>query len=409
MKSALFTYLTAQRLMFHGGTKMSRFIIWISVTGMSLGIATMILVLSVMNGFQRELEERLLGLVPHIKFENADDNPEIIDLLDADSAILSTTKYFEGFALVHHSESPLPLKLIAMSPDTFMNNRLLKGSVGSDAIVRLGHSERASFLGVPLAFALGLELGDSFELLFLSRDGRGLAVKSECVVLAGVFELGSEADSSLVLMNIDSRSMKEWSYLGEKGVAAQLRDPSKIEIVKARIEQNFIATDLVPKHSFRDWTEDYGELFRAIKMEKSIMATLLFLILVLASFSIVSGQLMKVGDKRRDIAVFVTFGADQQFIRNIFLLQGLFVGLLSGLFGAALGIVLTNNANELIALASKFTGYHLLEGSYFLVVPTKIEKYQLLLIGLGAMTLSVWAAYLPASNATKLNVVENLS
>ena len=409
MKSALFTYLTAQRLMFHGGTKMSRFIIWISVTGMSLGIATMILVLSVMNGFQRELEERLLGLVPHIKFENADDNPEIIDLLDTDSAILSTTKYFEGFALVHHSESPLPLKLIAMSPDTFMTNRLLKGSVGSDAIVRLGHSERASFLGVPLAFALGLELGDSFELLFLSRDGRGLAVKSERVVLAGVFELGSEADSSLVLMNIDSRSMKEWSYLGEKGVAAQLRDPSKIEIVKARIEQNFIATDLVPKHSFRDWTEDYGELFRAIKMEKSIMATLLFLILVLASFSIVSGQLMKVGDKRRDIAVFVTFGADQQFIRNIFLLQGLFVGLLSGLFGAALGIVLTNNANELIALASKFTGYHLLEGSYFLVVPTKIEKYQLLLIGLGAMTLSVWAAYLPSSKATKLNVVENLS
>ncbi len=409
MKSALFTYLTAQRLMFHGGTKMSRFIIWISVTGMSLGIATMILVLSVMNGFQRELEERLLGLVPHIKFENADDNPEIIDLLDADSAILSTTKYFEGFALVHHSESPLPLKLIAMSPDTFITNRLLKGSVGSDAIELLGHSERASFLGVPLAFALGLELGDSFELLFLSRDGGGLAVKSERLVLAGVFELGSEADSSLVLMNIDSRSMKEWSYLGEKGVAAQLRDPSKIEVVRARIEQNFIATDLVPKQSFRDWTEDYGELFRAIKMEKSIMATLLFLILVLASFSIVSGQLMKVGDKRRDIAVFVTFGADQQFIRNIFLLQGLFVGLLSGLFGAALGIVLTNNANELIALASKFTGYHLLEGSYFLVVPTKIEKYQLLLIGLGAMILSVWAAYLPASNATKLNVVENLS
>ena len=409
MKRALFTYLAAQRLMFHGGTKMSRFIIWISVTGMSLGIATMILVLSVMNGFQRELEERLLGLVPHIKFENADDNPEIIDLLDADSAILSTTKYFEGFALVHHSESPLPLKLIAMSPDTFMTNRLLKGSVGSDAIKLLGRSERASFLGVPLAFALGLELGDSFELLFLSRDGGGLVVKSERVVLAGVFELGSQADSSLVLMNIDSRSMKEWSYLGEKGVAAQLRDPSKIEIVKARIEQNFIATDLVPKHSFRDWTEDYGELFRAIKMEKSIMATLLFLILVLASFSIVSGQLMKVGDKRRDIAVFVTFGADQQFIRNIFLLQGLFVGLLSGLFGAALGIVLTNNANELIALASKFTGYHLLEGSYFLVVPTKIEKYQLLLIGFGAMIISVWAAYLPASNATKLNVVENLS
>ena len=137
MKNALFTYLTAQRLMFHGGTKMSRFIIWISVTGMSLGIATMILVLSVMNGFQRELEERLLGLVPHIKFENADDNPEIVDLLDADSAVLSTTKYFEGFALVHHSESPLPLKLIAMSPDTFMSNRLLMGSVGSDAIERL--------------------------------------------------------------------------------------------------------------------------------------------------------------------------------------------------------------------------------------------------------------------------------
>ena len=120
------------------------------------------------------------------------------------------------------------------------------------------------------------------------------------------------------------------------------------------------------------------------------MATLLFLILVLASFSIVSGQLMKVGDKRRDIAVFLTFGADQQFIRNIFLLQGLFVGLLSGLFGAALGIVLTNNAKadcfsiEVYWLSSS-------GGFLFLVVPTKIEKHQLLLIGLGAMIVSVWA------------------
>ena len=409
MKRALFTYLTAQRLMFGGGTKMSRFIIWISITGMSLGIATMILVLSVMNGFQRELEERLLGVVPHIKFENADDNPEIVDLLEADSAVMSTTEYFEGFALVHHSENPLSLKLIAMSPDTFMTNRLFRGSVGSDALELLRHLERASLLGVPLAFALGLELGDSFELLFLSRDGGGLAVKSERLVLAGVFELGSEADSSLVLMNIHSRSMEGWSSLGEKGVAAQLRDPSKIESVRTRIEEHLTAADFVPKQSFQDWTEDYGELFRAIKLEKSIMATLLFLILVLASFSIVSGQLMKVGDKRRDIAVLMTFGANRQFVRNIFLLQGLFVGLLSGLFGAVLGIVLTNNANELIALASDFTGYHLLDGSYFLVVPTKIEEHQLLLIGLGAMTLSVWAAYLPASKATELNVVENLS
>ena len=409
MKRALFTYLTAQRLMSQGGTKMSSFIIWISVTGMSLGIATMVLVLSVMNGFQRELEERLLGIVPHIKFENADNKPETLDLLEADSAVMSTTKYFEGFALVHHSESPLPLKLIAMSPDTFMTNRLFRSSVGSAALERLRNMKRASFLGVPLAFALGLDLGDPFELLFLSRDGGGLAVKSERLVLAGVFELGSEADSSLVLMNIDSRSMEEWSSLGEKGVAAQLRDPSKIESFRTRIEQNFIAADLLPKQYFQDWTGDYGELFRAVKMEKSIMATLLFLILVLASFSIVSGQLMKVSDKRRYIAVLMTFGADRQFIRNIFLLQGLFVGLLSGLFGAVLGIVLTNNANELIALASRFTGYHLLEGSYFLVVPTKIEKYQLFLIGLGAMTLSVWAAYLPASKATQLNVVENLS
>ena len=409
MKRALFTYLTAQRLMFHGGTKMSRFIIWISVTGMSLGIATMVLVLSVMNGFQQELEERLLGVVPHVKLENADRNPEIKDLLAADPAVMSTTEYFEGFALVHHPESPLPLKLIAMSPDTFMTNRLFRGTVGSDALERLRHMERASFLGVPLAFALGLDLGDPFELLFLSRDGERLAVKSERVFLAGVFELGSEADSSLVLMNIESRSMEDWSSLGEKGLAAQLRDPSKIESARTRIEQNFIAADFLPKQSFQDWTGDYGELFRAVKIEKSIMATLLFLILVLASFSIVSGQLMKVSDKRRDIAVLMTFGADQLFIRNIFLIQGLFVGLLSGLFGVVLGIVLTNNANELIALASKFTGYHLLEGSYFLVVPTKIEKYQLFLIGLGAMTLSVWAAYLPASKATRLNVVQNLS
>ncbi len=409
MKRAVFTYLTAQRLMSQGGTKMSRFIIWISVTGMSLGIATMVLVLSVMNGFQQELEERLLGVVPHVKLENADRNPEVKDLLAADSAVMSTTEYFEGFALVHHPESPLPLKLIAMSPDTLMTNRLFRGSVGSDALERLRHMESASFLGVPLAFALGLDLGDPFELLFLSRDGERLAVKSQRVFLAGVFELGSEADSSLVLMNIESRSMEDWSSLGEKGVAAQLKDPSKIESVRTRIEQNFIAADLLPKQYFQDWTGDYGELFRAVKMEKSIMATLLFLILVLASFSIVSGQVMKVSDKRRDIAVLMTFGADRQFIRNIFLLQGLFVGLLSAIFGAVLGIVLTNNANELIALASKLTGYHLLEGSYFLVVPIKIEKYQLFLIGLGAMTLSVWAAYLPASKATQLNVVDNLS
>ena len=156
------------------------------------------------------------------------------------------------------------------------------------------------------------------------------------------------------------------------------------------------------------WIDEYGDLFQAVALEKTLMGTLLLLVIAIAGFNIVAGQIMMVNDKRADIAILRTMGADQSLVRNVFLLQGSLVGLVGTTVGLAVGVLVAQQVNEIVDALEWLSGRHLLEGSYFVTVPSQIHGSDLLLTGLAAGGLAVWAAWLPAHRASQMNPLENL-
>ncbi|HCY04184.1 MAG TPA: hypothetical protein DHU16_01930 [Gammaproteobacteria bacterium] len=156
------------------------------------------------------------------------------------------------------------------------------------------------------------------------------------------------------------------------------------------------------------WVDEYGELFQAVALEKTLMGTLLLLVIAIAGFNIVSGQIMMVNDKRADIAILRTMGADQSMVRRVFLLHGSLVGLVGTTIGLLAGVVLAQQVNQIVDALEWLTGRHLLDGSYFVEVPSRINGVDLFLTGLAAAGLAIWAAWLPAHRASQMNPVENL-
>ena len=156
------------------------------------------------------------------------------------------------------------------------------------------------------------------------------------------------------------------------------------------------------------WMDEYGDLFRAVAMEKTMMATLLVVVVAIGGFNIVAGQIMMVHDKRSDIAILRTMGADQSLVRSIFLLQGLFVGLLGTVIGLTTGVLMATQVNEIVDGLEWLTGRHLLDGSYFVEVPSRVEVSDLVVTGIIAGALALWAAWLPARRASEVDPVSNL-
>ena len=163
-----------------------------------------------------------------------------------------------------------------------------------------------------------------------------------------------------------------------------------------------------PEVIVNSWMDEYGDLFRAVAMEKTMMATLLLVVVAIGGFNIIAGQIMMVNDKRSDIAILRTMGADQSLVRSIFLLQGLFVGVTGTVIGLTLGVLMATQVNEIVDALEWITGRHLLDGSYFVEVPSRVEITDLLVTGIIAGILAVWAAWLPAQRAIQVDPVSNL-
>ncbi|RPG32144.1 MAG: FtsX-like permease family protein, partial [Gammaproteobacteria bacterium TMED92] len=188
----------------------------------------------------------------------------------------------------------------------------------------------------------------------------------------------------------------------------QLHDPLDAPTLIQQLAETSLSAEDGAAVSVSSWIDEYGDLFRAVAMEKTMMATLLLLVVAIAGFNIVAGQIMMVHDKRADIAILRTMGANQSLIRNMFLLQGLLVGLLGTTIGLGLGVLTATQVNEIVDGLELLTGQHLLDGSYFVEVPSRVESFDLALTAVAAATLTVWAAWVPARRASQLDPVANL-
>ena len=374
------------------------FINWVSFVGLVLGVMILTVVLSIMNGFDREMTGRLLSAVPHGFFEHHGD-PPIADL-EAIEGVTDVVRLFQGEAMATRYGGVAFVVLAAVDEAGARGMpRILSGQVLEDFVSTPG----GVVLGATLARDLRLGLGDPVLLWVATPSSTGVRPRIERFTLVGTFELRAEPDAGLVVARRADVIGRGLVGTGLDGWRLQLDDPLNAPLLAERI-----GTVLGPDVAVRFWTDEYGELFRAVRIEKAIMFALLALIVAIASLNIVSGQAMLVNDKRADVAMLATMGASRRLLVGVFFLQGFGVAFLGVAAGLAIGMVVAANANAVVSFFEGLVGASVIEGTYFERIHSRLVLSDVLAIAGVSLGLSLAAVLRPAFKAAAENPAEAL-
>lgn len=382
-----------------------RLVNWVSLLGLGVGVLVLTVVVSVMNGFDAELRTRILGTVPHAVLPGAVADPAAVAAMPG---VLTAYRFFEASGMLASAKAVAPVAVYGLDPDggTASAGASPLAGIGAQMLdIGLAEALRQPaglVMGLPLARQLGLSLGDEARLVVPEGFQGAVRPHFKRYRLSGLFALGAEFDYGLVVVRRSSFSAQERRVLGADGVRVVLEDPLEAERFADhwRGRRNDGAAAL--------WTERYGELFQAVRVEKALMFLILLLVVAVAGFNIVAGQTMVIDGKRADIAVLRTLGATGALVRRVFLLQGLAVASVGIVAGLLLGVLAAFNAGAAIAQVESWLNFSLLEGSYFDSVPSRVEAADLALIGGASWLLCLLAAWLPARRAAEQAPIKGL-
>ena len=389
----------AFRFLLRGADPFTRFITWVSFVGLLLGVMVLTVVVSVMNGFDDALKARLLSAVPHVVVEETATVPEAAASLAGVSAVFP---FFEGMAMISRGRAVTPVGVYGLGPGGAGAAAEIREHMRAGSVAALEAGSGNLVLGAPLAAHLGLALGDEVALIFPMPSGAGLAPVQQRFRLAGTFELRAELDTTLALVALSDIDEAVRAATGQTGVQLRLADPMQAPLVARQL------ADRLEGQPVSTWMERFGELFQAVRLEKAMMFVILLLVVAVASFNIVSGQLMLVRKKTPAIAILRTMGADDAFVSRVFLLQGLLVAGSGIAAGLALGVVAARNINSIVGALESMLGSRFLDGTFFVTIPVVIESLDLLTIALMSGALALLAAYLPARRARQLSPIAGL-
>jgi len=381
------------------------FITWVSLTGVCVGVAALIVILSVMNGFEDELRERLLALSSDARViaTSAARQPTAAEWNAARRAVASVpgvagvAPYLEAQALAVSSPDMLPVTLRGIDPRVEASVTQVARAVKEGSLAQLTPGSDRAIAGAEVAQELALTPGDTMTLLIptLLPDGTP-APKLRRLTVTGVFEAGlEENDDTLVFANIDDVRALGAAASGE-GLHVRFDDPLAAPRLAARIRAVLPAGFQVI-----DWTADNADYFRAIRIEKTMMSLILLLIVAVAAFNIVAMLVMVVNDKRTDIAILRTFGASPARVMGVFITQGLVIGWVGVALGIALGVVLALNVQTIVPALESTFHFHILNPDvyYNTEIPSDLHWSNVAAIALAALVLTTVATIYPALRA----------
>lgn len=392
----------AGRMLLHGANGFARFVTWVSLIGLVLGVGILTLVVNVMNGFDHELRQRLLGSIPHVSIAQTPLSPPLQAELGSDPQIQTISKYYQGFGMVAAGARTQPVSIIGFAGEELASMETIGSVMQRGELSNLQSTADALIMGEPLARYQGLSLGDPVMIGVTVTRGDSVTLRWLRLNLVGTFEMGAETDYSLVLVNLDGHTDDYWRELGQVGTRVMLDSPMQAGDYGRRLRE------LQPAVAVETWEEVYGELFQAVQMEKTMMFVLLLLVVAIAGFNIIAGQSMMVHDKRAQIAMLRTLGADRRFVLSLFLSQGAVVAVFGTFAGIGLGMLLTVYVNEVVDILGAISGQHLLDGSYFVSVPAQIVSLDVLTIALLSAGIALLSAWLPARRASLLSPAQFL-
>jgi len=388
------------------------FITWASLVWVCVGVAALIVILSVMNGFESELRDRLLSLSAPVRViaaggSAAVDWQDAVRRARAVAGVADATVYAELQALGVRDTEMLPVVLRGVEPRDPATVRELGTAITHGQLADLVPGSGRVIVGELIAERLGLARGDQLTLLVpsLSADGTPQG-KLRGFTVAGVFEVGlQDHDGTLVFAPLsDVRSLLPPGALGQ-GLNVRVSDALAAPAVAARLR-----AALPPVYEVRDWTQDNANYFRAIRIEKTMMSLILLLIVAVAAFNIVAMLVMVVTDKRTDIAILRTFGAAPGRVMGIFITQGLVIGWLGVGLGVALGLALALNVETIEPFLERTLHFQILDSNvyYNSVIPSEVHAANVVAIAAAALLLTALATIYPAIRAARTAPAEAL-
>jgi len=387
------------------------FISLISLLGMILGVAALIVVMSVMNGFEAELRGRILALVPHGFVEAKDgylrDWREIAAELEHTPGVVAAAPYIGGNAMLANRGPVRGVQLWAIDVPAERRVSAIARHVVEGDYDQLATTPFGIVVGDILARNLGVMVGDSLDVILpkVTVTPMGVFPRQKRFTVVAVFRSGSQLDSTTAFIRLADGQRLYQTGEAVTGLRVATRD-----LFEAGALLHHFAARHDDALSVRDWSQTQGSLFQAVKMEKAMMALLLLIIVAIAAFNIVSILTMMVNDKRSDIAVLRTMGALPRTVMAVFVVQGAAIGLSGILVGAAIGVPLALNAGAIVAAVEKLLHMHLFNPQVYFIsrIPSVVVPGDVIGVCVLAWVLSVIAALYPAWRAAHIEPAEAL-
>ncbi len=386
------------------------FVSGFSLLGMVFGVLALIVVLSVLNGLDREIKERILRVIPHGFIESdepiADWQP-LAEIAKAHPRVLGAAPYVEDFTMIGTDRNNLGVQLQGILPEaeksvSVINQHMLVGELDY-----LQAGEFNIVMGALLARRLGLALGDKVSVATsrVITSPAGITPVTKRFTLVGVFEVGAEVDQSIALIHIED-AQRLFRYRDNiQGLRIKVDD-----IYQAGTVVQQVAANMPSNVSVKDWSQTQGSLFKAVKMEKLVVTLLLMIIIAIAAFNIVTSLVLMVADKRSDIAVLRTMGMTARQIMAVFVIQGSATGIAGMLLGLVLGSIGAIYIGEIIAFFESVAGQYVFDPNVYYIsqLPSLWLWSDALTVASVAIVLSVMATLYPAYRAAKIAPAEAL-
>ncbi|GEB70193.1 lipoprotein-releasing system permease protein [Pseudoalteromonas carrageenovora] len=381
------------------------FIAKASTVGILLGVAVLIVALSVINGFEQQLVHRLLSVVPQVEYVAPSrpiaNWPEKVERLEQQPHVTGAAPFIAVNGMAQFKSQLKAVEIRGVEPSLEGNVSAVNQFAGGTLVSQLGQED--VILGKQIAVLLDAHIGDNVTLLIpqISQKGQSLlAPKRVTLTLAGIIEMGGPIDSTAAFIHLN----KAQSVLGY--------DSSQVTGLRLRVDDVFSAHQIALKvgQSISDyvyvssWFRTQGSLYQDIQMVRTIVYIVVFLIIAVASFNIVSSLVMEVREKQGNIAILKTMGAKDSTILATFVMQGLTQALVGVLLGTLVGVVLALNISELFTWVSQLFGANPLEGVYFIeFLPSKLVLSDIGITVIVTFVLAIFATIYPAWQATRVD------
>ena len=381
----------------------------LAIVGLSIGISSLIVVTSVMNGFEKELENRILGVIPHSVLVSSDpinDYELLIKKVNENKEIIDAAPYISIQGLISSSYDSKGVSVIGIDSDYEKNMSIIPDYMILGSLENL-NEKNSIVIGSLLAANLGVYVGD--EINITTSDIKTSIIGSYPISvnlkIVGIYELKTEIDQYMTFISHET-AQKLKNLKRNQTISIRLKTNNLFEA--DRISENVITTIDEEDLSYISWKSSHGTLFEAIKFEKLLISLMLFLIVAVASILVLSTVVMTVKSKEREVGILQTIGATKRQIILIFFTQGIFVSFIGILIGLILGFICTLNLNNLISLIEILLGRNLLEAYFINYFPYYIDYFQIFIICFTSLILSLCASLIPSFRAVKLNPVEIL-